>query len=79
MADTVQQARLRALLAAEVKVLKSQEWQDGTVKNRRADLKTIQAEIATLRAAGVTLAEEATESATVARRVYAKRVILRDD
>lgn len=37
MTDTVQQARLRALLEAEKKVLKSQEWQDGTIKNRRAD------------------------------------------
>ncbi len=57
-ADTVQQARLRALLASEQKILKSQEWQDGTIKNRRADYKQVAEEIKQLRAAGVMLPEE---------------------
>ena len=56
--DTVQQARLRALLASEQKILKSQEWQDGTIKNRRADYKQVAEEIKQLRAAGVMLPEE---------------------
>lgn len=75
MADTVEQARLRRLLEAEQEVMRSQEWQDGTVKNRRADLKNISAEINKLRAAGVTLDDEVT-GGSVKRR--AKRVILLD-
>ena len=55
MSDTVQQARLRALLEAEKKVLKAQEWQDGTIKSRRADYQQIRNSIDELRAAGVTL------------------------
>lgn len=42
MADTVEQARLRRLLEAEQEIIRSQEWQDGTLKNRRADLKALQ-------------------------------------
>ncbi len=78
MTDTVQQARLRALLEAEKKVLKSQEWQDGTIKNRRADYQQIRRAIDELRAAGVTLPEESAEAVQASGSARTKRFILLD-
>jgi hypothetical protein len=78
MTDTVQQARLRALLEAEKKVLKSQEWQDGTIKNRRADYQQIRRSIDELRAAGVTLPEESAEAVQKYESARTKRFILLD-
>ncbi len=78
MTDTVQQARLRALLEAEKKVLKSQEWQDGTIKNRRADYQQIRRSIDELRAAGVTLPEESAEAVRASGSARTKRFILLD-
>lgn len=78
MTDTVQQARLRALLEAEKKVLKSQEWQDGTIKNHRADYQQIRRSIDELRAAGVTLPEESAESVQASGSARTKRFILLD-
>lgn len=77
MADTVEQARLRRLLEAEQEIIRSQEWQDGTLKNRRADLKSVTAEINKLRAAGVTLDDEVTVPSN-RRRGMARRVIFID-
>lgn len=78
MSDTVQQARLRALLEAEKKVLKSQEWQDGTIKSRRADYQQIRNSIDELRAAGVTLPEETAGSTKTASASRTKRFVLLD-
>lgn len=78
MTDTVQQARLRALLEAEKKVLKSQEWQDGTIKNRRADYQQIRRSIDELRAAGVTLPEESAEAVQASGSTRTKHFILLD-
>lgn len=78
MTDTVQQARLRALLEAEKKVLKSQEWQDGTIKNRRADYQQIRRSIDELRAAGVILPEESAEVVQKPESARTKRFILLD-
>lgn len=78
MSDTVQQARLRALLEAEKKVLKAQEWQDGTIKSRRADYQQIRNSIDELRAAGVTLPEETDGSTKTASASRTKRFVLLD-
>lgn len=78
MTDTVQQARLRALLEAEKKVLKSQEWQDGTIKNRRADYQQIRRSIDELRAAGVILPEESAEAVQKSGSARTKHFILLD-
>lgn len=78
MSDTVQQARLRALLEAEKKVLKAQEWQDGTIKSRRADYQQIRNSIDELRAAGVTLPEETAGSIGAASASRTKRIVLLD-
>jgi hypothetical protein len=78
MSDTVQQARLRALLEAEKKVLKAQEWQDGTIKSRRADYQQIRNSIDELRAAGVTLPEETAGGTGAASASRTKRIVLLD-
>lgn len=78
MSDTVQQARLRALLEAEKKVLKAQEWQDGTIKSRRADYQQIRNSIDELRAAGVTLPEETAGNTGAASASRTKRIVLLD-
>lgn len=78
MTDTVQQARLRALLEAEKKVLKSQEWQDGTIKNRRADYQQIRRSIDELRAAGVILPEESAKAVQKSGSARTKHFILLD-
>lgn len=41
MADSVQDERLKNYIDAEKKALVSQEYQDGTQRNRRADLNQI--------------------------------------
>lgn len=79
MSDTVQQARLRSLLEAEKKVLTAQEWQNGTIKNRRADYQQIRKSIDELRASGVTLPEEtAVGTANSAAGSRTKRFVLLD-
>jgi len=69
MADDIQKARLDAYVAAEIKALNSQEYQDGNVKNRRADLGDISSGINKLLASG------AGNTSSCGR---SKRVILRD-
>jgi hypothetical protein len=78
MSDTVQQARLRSLIEAEKKVLTAQEWQNGTIKNRRADYQQIRKAIDELRSAGVMLPEETAGTAQSATGARTKRIILLD-
>lgn len=78
MSDNVQQARLRALLEAEQKILKSQEWQDGNIKSRRADYDKVRQAIEGLRSAGVMLPEEMSSGGNNMSSGRTKRVILLD-
>lgn len=71
MSEDIQNARLKAYLDAEKKTLLSQEYQDGTMKNRRASLNQINNGINALLATGAT-----NGAATVTGR--SRRVILRD-
>ena len=64
MADSVQEERLKNYIDAEKKALISQEYQDGTQRNRRADLSQIRDGTNALISAGATS--------------RSRRVILRD-
>lgn len=78
MTDSVQETRLRALIESEKKILKAQEYQDGTIKNRRADYMQVRTAIDQLRAAGVTLPEERSADSGVTANPKSKRVVLLD-
>lgn len=70
MSSTVQDERLKNYLAAEQKTLLSQEYQEGSKKNRRADLRAIGDGINELLAGGA--------GGGVSPGTRSRRVILRD-
>lgn len=69
MANNIQEERLKNYVEAEKKTLLSQEYQEGSKKNRRADLKAIGDGINELLAGGAGCVSTGTRS---------RRVILRD-
>lgn len=68
MASDVNNQRLQAYLDAEKKALVSQEYQDGTQRNRMADLNQIRTGVSSLLASGIGSAPS----------VRSKRIVLRD-
>lgn len=70
MADNVQDERLKNYLEAERKTLLSQEYQEGSRRNRRADLNRISEGINELMAGGA--------GVTISPGGRSRRVILRD-
>lgn len=73
MAENIQNERLKTYLEAEKKTLLSQEYQDGTKRNRRASLNQINDGINALLATGAT--NDTTGKTNQGR---SRRVILRD-
>ena len=71
MSEEIQKERLNAYLEAEKKALLSQEYQEGSKKNRRADLNDIGAGINNMLAAGI-----GNDPSEVGKR--SRRVIFRD-
>lgn len=70
MADSIQEERLKAYIDAEKKALLSQEYQEGSKKNRRADLNQISGGINELLAGGA--------GTTFRPGGRSRRIILRD-
>lgn len=70
MAENIQEERLKNYIDAERKTLLSQEYQEGTKRNRRANLDQISAGINELMAGGA--------GATVQPGGRSRRVIFRD-
>ncbi|SDD89341.1 hypothetical protein [Sporomusa acidovorans] len=70
MANNIQEDRLKNYLDAERKTLLAQEYQDGSKKNRRADLNQISEGINELLAGGI--------GVTVQPGGRSRRVIFRD-